>query len=47
MAGGGNPDPNKSAALQPTGLSETEIDQIVAFLNSLSSTETWEQPRLP
>jgi cytochrome c peroxidase len=47
MAGGGKPDPNKSAALQPTGLSEAEIDQIVAFLNSLTSTETWEQPKLP
>jgi cytochrome c peroxidase len=47
MAGGGKPDPNKSPALQPTGLSEAEIDQIVAFLNSLTSTETWEQPKLP
>ena len=47
MAGGGKPDPNKSPALQPTGLSEAEIDQIVAFLNSLTSTETWEQPTLP
>ena len=47
MAGGGNPDPNKSPVLQPTGLSETEINQIVAFLNSLTSTETWQQPTLP
>jgi cytochrome c peroxidase len=47
MAGGGKPDANKSAALLPTGLSEAEIDQIVAFLNSLTSTETWEQPKLP
>lgn len=47
MAGGGNPDPNKSPLLQPTGLSEAEIDKIVAFLESLTSTETWEQPTLP
>jgi len=47
MAGGGKPDPNKSAALQPTGLNEAEIDQIVVFLNSLTSTEPWEQPKLP
>ena len=47
MAGGGNPDPNKSAVLQPTGLTEAEIDQIVAFLESLTSIETWEQPTLP
>ncbi len=47
MAGGGKPDPNKTPILQPTGLSETEIDQIVAFLNSLTSTEPWVQPVLP
>jgi len=47
MAGGGKPDPNKTPLMQPTGLSEAEIDKIVAFLNSLTSTETWEQPKLP
>ena len=47
MAGGGKPDPNKSALLQPTGLSEAELDKIVAFLNSLTSTEGWQQPTLP
>ncbi len=47
MAGGGKPDPNKSPLLQPTGLSEAEIDKIVAFLESLTSTETWQQPTLP
>ncbi|HYN60854.1 MAG TPA: cytochrome c peroxidase [Rubrivivax sp.] len=47
MASGGKPDPNKSAALVPTGLSDVEVDKIVAFLNSLTSTETWEQPKLP
>ena len=47
MASGGKPDPNKSPLLVPTGLSEAEIDKIVAFLNSLTSTEAWQQPRLP
>ncbi len=47
MAGGGKPDPNKTPILQPTGLTDTEIDQIVAFLNSLTSTEPWVQPVLP
>ncbi len=47
MAGGGKPDPDKTPILQPTGLSEAEIDQIVAFLKSLSSTEAWVQPALP
>jgi cytochrome c peroxidase len=47
MASGGKPDPNKAPALQPTGLTEAEIDKVVAFLISLTSTETWEQPKLP
>lgn len=47
MAGGGKPDPNRSPLLQPTGLTEAELDQIVAFLASLTSTEPWEQPTLP
>ncbi len=47
MASGGMPDPHKTPILQPTGLSEAEIDQIVAFLESLTSTETWVQPALP
>jgi cytochrome c peroxidase len=47
MASGGKPDPNKTAALVPTGLSDVEIERIVAFLNSLTSTEAWEQPTLP
>ena len=46
MASGGMPDPHKTPILQPTGLSEAEIDQIVAFLESLTSTETWVQPAL-
>ncbi len=47
MAGGGKPDPNKSPLLVPTGLTEGEIDQVVAFLNSLTSTERWDPPKLP
>ena len=47
MASGGKPDPNKSPALQPTGLSDAEVDKIVSFLMSLTSTEPWVQPTLP
>jgi hypothetical protein len=47
MASGGKADPNRSPLLKPTGLSEAEIDQIVAFLNTLTSTEGWQQPSLP
>ncbi len=47
MAGGGNPDPGKTPILQPTGLTDAEIDRIVAFLESLTSAEPWEAPTLP
>jgi cytochrome c peroxidase len=47
MASGGKPDPKKSPLLQPTGLTEEEIDKIVVFLNSLTSTERWTQPQIP
>jgi cytochrome c peroxidase len=47
MASGGKPDPNKSPILRPTGLTDAEIDKIVAFLNSLTSTEPWQEPKLP
>ncbi len=47
MASGGKPDPNKSPVLQPRGLSEAEIDKVVAFLTSLTSTEAWQPPALP
>ena len=47
MAGGGKPDPNKTPVLQPRGLSEAEIDKVVAFLTSLTSTESWQAPTLP
>jgi cytochrome c peroxidase len=47
MASGGGFDPRKSAALVPTGLSDSEIDQVVAFLRSLTSDEPWVAPTLP
>ena len=47
MASGGKADPNKSPLLQPTGLTEVEIDKIVAFLHTLTSTEGWQAPALP
>jgi cytochrome c peroxidase len=47
MASGGKPDPNKSPLLKPTGLTEDELDKIVAFLTALNSPEPWEQPKLP
>jgi cytochrome c peroxidase len=47
MAGGGKADPNKSALLSPTGLTDREIRQVVAFLESLTSTEEWKAPTLP
>jgi cytochrome c peroxidase len=47
MASGGKPDPKKSPLLQPTGLTEEELDKIVIFLNTLTSTEPWEQPQVP
>jgi cytochrome c peroxidase len=47
MASGGKADPNKSPLLQPTGLSDAEIDKIVAFLHTLTSTEGWQAPALP
>jgi len=47
MASGGKPDPAKSLLLQPTGLNDAEIDKIVAFITSLTSTEKWDPPKLP
>jgi cytochrome c peroxidase len=47
MASGGKDDPNKSAVLMPTGLTDAEIRQVVAFLKSLTSEERWEAPKLP
>jgi cytochrome c peroxidase len=47
MASGGRADPQKSPLMQPRGLTEGEVDRIVAFLNTLTSTEAWQPPTLP
>ena len=47
MAGGGKPDPSKSPILRDTLLGDKKVSQVVAFLKALTSTETWEQPKLP
>lgn len=39
MAGGGKPDPNKSAILRDTQLTDKEVGQVAAFLKALTSTE--------
>jgi cytochrome c peroxidase len=47
MARGGNADPNKTPLLTDTKLTDTEIRNVVAFLESLTSEEEWEAPALP
>jgi cytochrome c553 len=47
MASGGGTDPNKSALLVDTKLSDQEIRQLVAFLASLTSDERYTRPTLP
>jgi cytochrome c peroxidase len=47
MAAGGGRDRNKSPALKDVDLDDEEIDQIVAFINSLTSNEVWRAPALP
>lgn len=47
MASGGGNGPNKSPLLTPRNLSERERAQVVAFLQSLTSTEPWTAPVLP
>jgi cytochrome c peroxidase len=47
MASGGKPDPNLDARLRPTGLTDAEIKQLVAFLEALSPSDTLEKPTLP
>jgi cytochrome c peroxidase len=47
MAGGGGADPNKSALLVDTRLTDTEVRQLVAFLTSLTSDEPYTAPKLP
>jgi cytochrome c peroxidase len=47
MASGGKADPNKSALLIDRKLSEREISQLVAFLDTLTSDERFQAPTLP
>lgn len=47
MANGGGNDPNKSAQIIDTKLTDPEIKQIVAFLTSLTSDEPYTAPKLP
>ena len=47
MASGGGNDPNKTAQLIDTKLTDQEIKQIVAFLTSLTSDEPYTAPILP
>ena len=47
MASGGGQDRRKSPLLKDANLDEKEIDQLVAFINSLTSTEVWRAPPLP
>jgi cytochrome c peroxidase len=47
MASGGKADPNKSGLLIDRKLSEREIGQLVAFLNTLTSDERFTAPILP
>ncbi|MEO8308578.1 MAG: cytochrome c peroxidase [Pseudomonadota bacterium] len=47
MAMGGGDDSGKSSLLSGAGLSDAEIMQVVAFLTSLTSDETYVAPSLP
>lgn len=47
MAKGGVPNPNLDEKLKPRDLSEKEIQQLLAFLKSLESTEPFERPTVP
>ncbi len=47
MADGGGDDRRKTKVLKDVDLDDEEIDQIVAFINSLTSTEIWRATPLP
>lgn len=47
MAGGGLDNPNKDPLLVDRGLSDEEIDQLVAFLETLSGNVAWTPPAVP
>ena len=47
MAVGGGEDPGKDVLLSGAGLSDQEINQVIAFLASLTSEEHYVAPSLP
>jgi hypothetical protein len=47
MAGGGLANPQKDATLQDKKLSDAEIDQLVAFLESLTGNVAFVPPTVP
>lgn len=47
MATGGGVDKDKTPIMTPTGMTDGEIKQVVAFIESLTSAEPWEPPTLP
>lgn len=47
MAAGGRADPHKSQLLIDRKLSEKELGELVAFLNTLTSEESFTSPKLP
>lgn len=47
VKGGGENNPNRDPLLMPKDLTEEEIQQLIAFLESLTSTETFIPPTLP
>jgi cytochrome c peroxidase len=47
MASGGLDNPNKDPLLMNRDLSDAEIDQVVAFLETLSGNVVWTPPAVP
>jgi len=47
MASGGGADPQKSPLMVDRGLSDEELGKVVAFLEALTSDESWEKPSIP
>jgi cytochrome c peroxidase len=47
MANATGKDPNKSPVLVDTGLTDAEVDKVVAFLTTLTSTEKWVAAEVP
>lgn len=47
VAGGGENNPNRDELLKPVDLIEEEIQQLIAFIRSLESTESFTAPTIP